>query len=328
MIRFESLTKVYGEKRAVDDISVTIRPGRVTGFLGPNGAGKSTTMRMLLGLDRPTAGTAVIGDRRYAELDHPLRTVGALLEPRTGHPGQSARSHLLGMARSNGIGTHRVDEALATVGLDDVARSRIGTFSLGMRQRLGIASALIGDPEVLVFDEPVNGLDPEGVSWIRRLMRSLAAEGRTVFVSSHLLSEMADTADHLVIIARGRLVADAPLRELLDVTRTAHIRSPEASALAVVLANAGLEVDAAGDGLRVSGDGIETIGALAHAHRLQIDELSFTGSSLEDVYARLTAGATDYRALSPATPTQTPDMPTQMPTAGQDPAEPHTEAAR
>ncbi|WP_309131528.1 ATP-binding cassette domain-containing protein [Brevibacterium sp.] len=321
MIRFESLTKVYGDKRAVDDITVTIHPGRVTGFLGPNGAGKSTTMRMLLGLDRPSAGTALIDDRRYAELDRPLRTVGALLEPRTGHPGQSARSHLLGMARSNGISPRRVDEALATVGLDDVGRSRIGTFSLGMRQRLGIASALIGDPKVLVFDEPVNGLDPEGVSWIRRLMRSLAAEGRTVFVSSHLLSEMADTADHLVIIARGRLVADAPLRELLDVTRTAHVRTPEASALAVVLANAGLEVSAAEEGLRVSGTDIDSIGALAHSHRIRIDELAFTGSSLEDVYARLTAGGTDYRAISPATPTH----PT---TAGQDPAALSSEALR
>lgn len=296
MITFESLTKVYGRRRAVDDISLTIGPGKVTGFLGPNGAGKSTTMRMLLGLDRPTSGRALVNNRPYVRLPHPLSTVGALLEPHTGHPGQSARSHLLGMARSNGIPSRRVAEVLDMVGLKDVARSRIGTFSLGMRQRLGIASALLGDPEVLVFDEPVNGLDPEGVTWIRRLMRELAAQGRTVFVSSHLLSEMADTADHLVVIARGRLVADSPLRDLLDVTRTAHVRSPESVRLAEVLDRFGLSVTLSGPQLQVSGEDIDEIGALAHAKNLQIDELSFTGASLEDVYARLTEGAADHRS--------------------------------
>lgn len=298
MITLESLTKVYGDRRAVDDISLQIAPGKVTGFLGPNGAGKSTTMRMLLGLDRPTSGRALIDGRTYTQLSHPLHTVGALLEPRTGHPGQSARSHLLGMARSNGIPSRRVNEALGMVGLEDVASSRIGTFSLGMRQRLGIASALIGDPQVLVFDEPVNGLDPEGVSWIRHLMRDLAAQGRTVFVSSHLLSEMADTADHLVVIARGRLLADAPLGQLLDVTRTARISSPHAPRLAEVLERAGLTVTTVADHLQVSGDGIDGIGGLAHASHLQIDELSFTGASLEDIYSQLTEGVTDYRAAS------------------------------
>lgn len=296
MITFESLTKTYGPKRAVDDISLTIGTGKVTGFLGPNGAGKSTAMRMLLGLDRPTSGKALIGGRPYVELPHPLSTVGALLEPRTGHPGQSARSHLLGMARSNGIPSRRVTAVLNMVGLAEVARSRIGTFSLGMRQRLGIASALIGDPEVLIFDEPVNGLDPEGVTWIRRLMRDLVAQGRTVFVSSHLLSEMADTADHLVVIAQGRLVADSPLHDLLDVTRTAIVRSPESSRLAEVLDRSGLSVTLSGAQIQVSGERIDEIGSLAHGQNLQIDELSFTAASLEDVYAQLTEGATDHRS--------------------------------
>ncbi|SDS80260.1 ABC-2 type transport system ATP-binding protein [Brevibacterium sandarakinum] len=296
MITFESLTKTYGPKRAVDDISLTIGTGKVTGFLGPNGAGKSTAMRMLLGLDRPTSGKALIGGRPYVELPHPLSTVGALLEPRTGHPGQSARSHLLGMARSNGIPSRRVTAVLNMVGLAEVARSRIGTFSLGMRQRLGIASALIGDPEVLIFDEPVNGLDPEGVTWIRRFMRDLAAQGRTVFVSSHLLSEMADTADHLVVIAQGRLVADSPLHDLLDVTRTAIVRSPESSRLAEVLDRSGLSVTLSGAQIQVSGERIDEIGSLAHGQNLRIDELSFTAASLEDVYAQLTEGATDHRS--------------------------------
>src|SRR5699024_1378657 len=282
-------------------------PGKVTGFLGPNGAGKSTTMRMLLGLDHPSSGRALIDGRPYARLVRPLRTVGALLEPRTGHPGQSARSHLLGMARSNGIGSRRVDHCLATVGLEDVGRSRIGTFSLGMRQRLGIASALIGDPEVLVFDEPLNGLDPERVTWIRHLMRDLAAEGRTLFVSSHLHAEMAETADHLVVIARGalvfvargRLVADAMLAELLAATRTSRVRTPPPSAIAEGLDRAERTVSfAAGEGsaLHVSGEDIGTIGALAHAAGLQIDELSFSTATLENVYTSLTEAATEYRA--------------------------------
>src|SRR5699024_1219200 len=242
MITFESLTKEYGDRRAVDDISLTVGPGKVTGFLGPNGAGKSTTLRMLLGVEHPSSGGALSGGRPYARLGRPLRTVGALLEPRTGHPGQSARSHLLGMARSNGIGARRVDHCLATVGLEDVGRARIGTFSLGMRRRLGIAAAPIGHPGALGSDDPANRRHPAGVTWIRHLMRDLAAEGRTVFVSSHLLSEMAETADHLVVIARGRLVADAPLAELLDTTRTARVRTPTPAALAEVLDRADLTV--------------------------------------------------------------------------------------
>ncbi|KAB8169853.1 ATP-binding cassette domain-containing protein [Streptomyces sp. 3MP-14] len=296
MITFDSVTKTYGAKRAVDGLSTEIGPGRVTGFLGPNGAGKSTTMRILLGLDRATSGAALIDGRPYHQLRCQLRTVGALLEARAGHPGQPARSHLLGMARSNGMGRRRVGEVLAAVGLSEVAGARIGTFSLGMRQRLGIATALLGDPPVLILDEPVNGLDPEGVTWIRTLMRSLAAEGRTVFVSSHLLSEMAATADHLVILSRGRLLADRPLTELLNVSRRAELRTPSPALLSRVLSEAGLSVDAVGDRLRVTGERIEEIGAIARENEIQLDELTFSGESLEDVYRRLTADSVEFRA--------------------------------
>src|SRR4051794_5160715 len=217
MIEAHGLTKRYGPTRAVDDLSFTVRPGAVTGFLGPNGAGKSTTMRMALGLDAPTAGAITVAGRRYAELDEPLRTVGALLDARAVHGGRTARHHLLGLARSNRIPDARVGEVLELVGLSAVAERRVGTFSLGMSQRLGIATALLGDPGVLLFDEPVNGLDPEGIHWIRSLMRRLAAEGRTVLVSSHLLSEMAVTADRLLVIGRGRLIADTTVADLVRV---------------------------------------------------------------------------------------------------------------
>ena len=213
-ITLAKLTKRFGSTVAVDGIDLQVRPGRVTGFLGPNGAGKSTTMRMVVGLDRPTAGRALVGGRAYTDLRWPLHEVGALLEA-TVHPGRSGRDHLRAMARSNAIAAGRVDEVLAAVGLTEVARKRAGTYSLGMRQRLGIAGALLGDPAVLLFDEPVNGLDPDGVRWIRRLMRDLAAEGRTVFVSSHLLSEMQVTADHLVVLGRGRVLADAPMADIV-----------------------------------------------------------------------------------------------------------------
>jgi ABC-2 type transport system ATP-binding protein len=215
VIEVDGITKRYGRTTAVDDLTFTVRPGRVTGFLGPNGAGKSTTMRIVLGLDRPTAGRATIDGAPYADLDEPLRRVGALLETDAAHRGRRAGDHLWWLARSNRIGRSRVAEVLAVVGLSDVARRRVGGFSLGMRQRLGIAAALLGDPPVLLFDEPVNGLDPEGVIWIRSLLRDLAAEGRTVLVSSHLMAEMAMTADHLVVIARGRLLADAPLPDVV-----------------------------------------------------------------------------------------------------------------
>ena len=216
MITIEQLTKRYGETTAVDSLTFTVRPGAVTGFLGPNGAGKSTTLRMIAGLDAPTAGTALVNGRRYAEYPAPLTEVGLLLEARSVHTGRSARNHLLALAATHGIGRRRVDEVIALAGIADVARRRAGTFSLGMGQRLGIAAALLGDPSVLILDEPVNGLDPEGVLWVRQLLRGLAAEGRTVFLSSHLMSEMALTADHLVVIGRGRLIADASIEQLTE----------------------------------------------------------------------------------------------------------------
>ncbi|XVV14216.1 ABC transporter ATP-binding protein [Actinoplanes sp. CA-131856] len=214
-ITLRKLTKRYGRTLAVDGLDLEVRPGRVTGFLGPNGAGKSTTMRMVLGLDRPTSGSALVGGRPYAEHRWPLREVGAVLEAKAAHPGRTGRNHLLAMARSNAVPAGRVDEVLGMVGLGDAARKRTGTYSLGMGQRLGLAGALLGDPAVLILDEPVNGLDPDGVRWIRGLLRDLAAEGRTVFVSSHLLTEMQMTASHLVVIGKGRLLADAPMDELL-----------------------------------------------------------------------------------------------------------------
>ncbi|TDE95789.1 ATP-binding cassette domain-containing protein [Occultella glacieicola] len=297
MIEIDGLSKCFGKARAVDDLTVTIRPGLVTGFLGPNGAGKSTTMRMILGLDRPSAGRAHIDGHRYEELADPLRTVGAVLDARAGHPGQSARSHLLGVARSNGLARNRVTDVLETVGLEDVAAKRIGTFSLGMTQRLGIARALLGDPSVLLLDEPVNGLDPDGVLWIRGVMRTLAAEGRTVLVSSHLLSEMQDTADHLVIISRGRLVADESMSALLArrSAGAATVRSPHGPALATVLENAGMSVTIGADSvLQVTGADLDVIGTLAFDHGHRVDELTFRRPSLEEVYFDLTGAELEY----------------------------------
>lgn len=297
MITLEGLTKRFGAKLAVDDLSLQIRPGVVTGFLGPNGAGKSTTMRMILGLDRPTAGQAVIDGMPYAQLVQPLHRVGALLDPRTGHPGQTARGHLTGLARSHGIGPDRVADVIDTVGLTSVSRKRIGSFSLGMGQRLGIASALLGDPDVLMFDEPVNGLDPDGVLWVRRMMRSLADDGRTVFVSSHLMSEMQQTADHLVVIGRGRLLADAPMDEVINAStqNAMRVRSPHAERLRTELEDHGLSVATSGpDELRVTGEQMDQIGALAFAARIQIDELSLQRASLEQAYGELTLGSVEY----------------------------------
>ncbi|MFG3436520.1 ABC transporter ATP-binding protein [Nonomuraea sp. NPDC047897] len=294
MISLDHLTKRYGDRVAVDDLTLRLRPGAVTGFLGPNGAGKSTTMRMILGLDRPTAGRALIGRTPYPELDNPLRVVGALLDARGVHPGRSVRAHLLALARSNGIGTARVGEVLETVGLGAVAGKRAGTLSLGMSQRLGIAAALLGDPEVLMFDEPVNGLDPDGVRWVRRLMRSLAAEGRTVFVSSHLMSEMQLTADHLVVIGRGRLLADAPLSEVLAATAVL-VRTPHAGDLAARLAAAGVAVERRGENeLVATGAPIERVGDLAHEAGVRLHELSPREPSLEQAYQELTAGSVEY----------------------------------
>ena len=299
MITLDRLTKTYGAITAVDDLSLAIHPGRVTGFLGPNGAGKSTTMRMILGLATPTSGTASIDGRAYAELRHPLREVGALLDASALHPGRSARAHLVAMARSNGLPPGRVDEVLERVGLTHVAPKRAGQFSLGMGQRLGIAGALLGDPRVLMFDEPVNGLDPDGVLWVRGLMRSLAAEGRTVLVSSHLMSEMQQTADQLVIIGRGRLIADAPIDELIagSSLATVVVRVPDAAGRRRLLDAVSAEADSVatqGDELVVSGLAGERVGDLAHRLGVRLHELHTRHASLEEAYMQLTADSLEF----------------------------------
>jgi ABC-2 type transport system ATP-binding protein len=307
MITLRGLTKRYGDTLAVDSLDLEVRPGRVTGFLGPNGAGKTTTMRMVLGLDRPTAGTALVGGRPYRELDRPLHHVGAVLDAGAVHPGRGARSHLLALARTHRIPDRRVDEVLETVGLASVARRRAGAFSLGMSQRLGIAAALLGDPELLVLDEPVNGLDPDGVLWVRELMRSLAAEGRTVFVSSHLMSEMQQTADHLVVIGRGRLLADAPLAEVIgnSAWTAVRVRAPYPEDLVTALEAEGAGVERIGAGeLVVTGAEMERVGELAHRAGVVLHELSPRAASLEQAYRELTADSVQY-ASPPPPPTPT-----------------------
>ncbi|MEJ3750732.1 ABC transporter ATP-binding protein [Actinomycetes bacterium KLBMP 9797] len=296
-ITLTGLTKRYGDKTAVDGVTLRIAPGKVTGFLGPNGSGKSTTMRMILGLDRPTAGTALIDGRAYVALRNPLRTIGALLDARAVHPGRTARDHLRAMAATNGIPDRRVTEVLETVGLTAVAGKRAGAFSLGMSQRLGIAEALLGDPPVLIFDEPVNGLDPDGVRWVRQLMRSLAAEGRTVFVSSHLMSEMQLTADHLVVIGQGRIIRDAPIDQVIagSAATAVRVRSPQADALRGQLAAHGIAVRPISAGeLAVAGASLEKIGDIAYAAGVRLHELSQQDASLEEAYLELTANSVEY----------------------------------
>jgi ABC-2 type transport system ATP-binding protein len=303
MIEAIGLSKRYGATVAVDGLSFTVPPGQVTGFLGPNGSGKSTTMRLILGLDRPTAGIVTVNGRPYTAYRRPLFEVGALLDARAMHPGRSAYDHLLGLALSNGIGRTRIDQVLDLVGLRRVARKRVGGFSLGMRQRLGIAAALLGDPRVLLFDEPVNGLDPEGVHWVRTLFKSLAAEGRTVFLSSHLMSEMAITADRLVVIGRGRLIAETTLGDLLarGSGGFVRVRSPQVDVLAALLTARGATIVRQGDGaLRVSGATSDTVGELARANGVTLLELSAHQPSLEDTYMELTRGAVDFRAAGDA----------------------------
>ncbi|WP_238014354.1 ATP-binding cassette domain-containing protein [Dactylosporangium sp. AC04546] len=292
MIEVSTLTKRYGPTLAVDELSFRVEPGLVTGFLGPNGAGKSTTMRVLLGLDAPTSGRALIDGQRYATLRHPLRRVGALLDPDAVQGGRSARNHLRWLARTNRIGADRVDAVLEQVGLAGVAHRRAGGFSLGMRQRLGLAAALLGDPAVLVLDEPVNGLDPEGVRWIRTLLRGLAADGRTVLISSHLMSEMELTADRLVIIGRGRLIADTTVRELADrFGQGVHVRSARDAELAALLSAAGATVaDEPGGGILVRGLEPTRIGDLAARNGVAIYTAAARTVSLEDAYLQLTAG--------------------------------------
>ncbi|MCG5217405.1 ATP-binding cassette domain-containing protein [Streptosporangium soli] len=294
MIELRGLTKRYGDVLAVSDLTFDVRPGIVTGFLGPNGSGKSTTMRMILGLDAPSAGTAAVRGRRYADLPCPMREVGALLDARAVYGMRSARTHLRCLAQSNGIPPARVEEVLDLVGLTGVARRRVATFSLGMSQRLGVAAALLGDPGILIFDEPVNGLDPEGIRWIRTLMRDLAAEGRTVLVSSHLMSEMALTAHHLVVIGRGRLVADTPLDDFAA-TATVLVRTPDAAALAALLTAHGADVDPGPGGvLLVTGMDAPGIGELAAADGLVLYELTPGRASLEEAFMELTRDTVEY----------------------------------
>ncbi|MFI1659250.1 ABC transporter ATP-binding protein [Streptomyces sp. NPDC020472] len=304
MIEAVGLTKRYGAKTAVYNLSFQVRPGVVTGFLGPNGSGKSTTMRMILGLDRPTAGHVTIGGHPFRQLPNAPRQVGALLDAKAVHGGRSARSHLLSLAQLAGIPAQRVDEVLGVVGLQDVAKRRSKGFSLGMGQRLGIAAALLGDPQVLLFDEPVNGLDPEGILWVRNLMKKLAAEGRTVFVSSHLMSEMALTADHLIVIGRGQLLADMPVKDFISANSAdfARVRTPgtepaQREKLTSVLMEAGGQVLSEPDGaLRVTGLPLPRISDLAHGADVRLWELSPHQASLEEAYMRLTQGAVDYRS--------------------------------
>ncbi|WP_435059607.1 ABC transporter ATP-binding protein [Streptomyces sp. bgisy060] len=305
MIEVNELTKRYGSKTAVDQLSFTVRPGRVTGFLGPNGAGKSTTLRMILGLDAPTAGSATVSGVPFRRHPRGLRHVGALLDAGQVHGGRSAAAHLSALARSNGISRRRVDEVLQEVGLTEVATRRIGGFSLGMKQRLGIATALLGDPPVLVFDEPINGMDPEGVLWVRRLFRRLAAEGRTVFLSSHLMSEMENTADQLVVIGRGRLIAAEPLRDFAarSTRSSVVVGTPQAAELAAVLTAAGASVEPEGstgaEKLAVTGLPADRIGALAFENRIRVDELTTRTASLEAAFMELTADSVEYLAGQP-----------------------------
>ncbi|MBS1696282.1 MAG: ATP-binding cassette domain-containing protein [Actinobacteria bacterium] len=300
MIELAGLTKIFGDNRAVDDLTCSIEPGVVTGFLGPNGAGKTTTMRLILGLDRPTSGTATIDGQAYREMRDPLRTVGALLDARQAHPNRSARNHLRWIAATNRIPNTRVDEVLDLVGLSAVADRQAGLLSLGMSQRLGIAAALLGDPPVLLFDEPVNGLDPEGIHWVRTLMRTLAGEGRTVFVSSHLLAEMANTADRLVVIGRGRLIASTTVGEFVSRSGadTIRVRSPQLDTLQRLLTESSIDANYEADAtaLTVRGAAIEVVGELAARNDITLHELSAQRASLEEAYLKLTDEAVDYRA--------------------------------
>jgi len=307
MIEARNLTKRYGSTVAVNDLGFTIRPGLVTGFLGPNGAGKTTTMRLILGLDNPTAGTVTVNGKAHPQLSSPMHEVGALLDAKAVHGGRSARNHLLCLAQTNGISRRRVDEVLGVAGLSDVAGKRSKGFSLGMSQRLGIAATLLGDPQILMFDEPVNGLDPEGILWIRNLMKSLAAEGRTVFVSSHLMSEMENTADHVIVIGRGRLIADCSMADFIarSAGQAIRVRTPQPEALARAVAAAGGRSAGAADGeageLEVSGLTEERVGDIAFAHGVRLHHLAPSRASLEQAFMELTADSVEYHAGLPET---------------------------
>jgi ABC-2 type transport system ATP-binding protein len=317
VIEAQDLTKRYGDKLAVDHLTFKVEPGRVTGFLGPNGAGKSTTMRLVLGLDRPSAGRATINGKPYTELADPLRTVGALLEAKAMHPGRSARNHLLFLAQTQGLPTRRVDEVLELVGLRDVARQRVRGYSLGMSQRVGIAAALLGDPSVLLLDEPVNGLDPEGILWIRNLMKHLASEQRTIFVSSHLMNEMAVTADHLIVIGRGKLIAESSTQGFIERSseKSVLVRSPDAEALAGLIAAEGGKAmpqdpaEGRAPALSVTGLDAPRIGEVAAANQIVLHELAPQLGSLEEAFMEMTADSVEYGGDTPAAPPPTSPSP-------------------
>jgi ABC-2 type transport system ATP-binding protein len=296
VISISGLTKTYGETVAVDDLSFTVAPGVVTGFLGPNGSGKSTTMRMILGLDRPDQGSITVDGKAYRDLQWPLREVGALLDAKALHPGRSARSHLRSLAESNSINAKRVSEVLELVGLESVAKRKVGKFSLGMGQRLGIAAALLGDPQILLFDEPVNGLDPEGILWVRTLLHDLARQGKTVFVSSHLMSEMALTASNLVVIGRGKLLAETTVENFIAsrTTPTIKVASRDLAGLNTALLAAGAEITQESDHLLVTQMSQEEVGLIALENQLALTELTLQSASLEEVFMELTAGEGDY----------------------------------
>jgi len=301
MIEASNLTKDYGEKRAVDDVSFTVRPGIVTGFLGPNGSGKSTTMRLILGLDAPTRGDVTVNGKHYADHSAPLHEVGALLEARSIHTGRSASNHLLALAKTHGIARRRVDELIDLVGLHDVGRKRAGKFSLGMGQRLGIAAALLGDPATIMLDEPVNGLDPEGVHWMRNLLRQLAAEGRTVFVSSHLMSEMSLTADHLIVIGRGRVIADTSIDDFVRKASgdRVRVRTPQAARLRELVLGDGVSVISNEPELiEVEGVTSQRIGEVAAEHSIVLHELTPLQASLEEAFMELTREDVEFKSVA------------------------------
>jgi ABC-2 type transport system ATP-binding protein len=304
VIEVSGLTKDYGAKRAVSDLTFTVRPGLVTGFLGPNGSGKSTTMRLVLGLDAPTAGTATVNGKRYRDFSAPLHEVGALLEAKSVHTGRSAYHHLLALAQTHGIPKHRVSELIDLVGLHDVARKRAGQFSLGMGQRLGIAAALLGDPATLILDEPVNGLDPEGIHWIRNLLKGLAAEGRTVFVSSHLMSEMAVTADHLIVIGRGNLIADMAVDEFVRRAsgKLVKVRTRQAARLRDLVVQPDVTGTVNGDEVQISGLTSDQVGEIAAANQIVLHELTPVQVSLEEAFMDLTRDQVEYKAAEVAPP--------------------------
>ena len=302
MIEVRGLSKRYGDKLAVDNLSFAVEPGKVTGFLGPNGAGKTTTMRLILGLDRPTSGSVTIGGKPFGQLAYPMREVGALLDAKAVHGGRSAYSHLLCLAQTNNLPARRVGEVLELVGLGTVARKRSKGFSLGMGQRLGIAGALLGDPAILMFDEPVNGLDPEGILWIRNLMKALAAEGRTVFVSSHLMSEMENTADHLLVIGRGKLISDCTVPEFIAANsrQSVRVRTPQSAELAKAVIAAGGTVHEDGDGLMaVHGLGVSQVGDIAFENSVRLHQLAPAQASLEQAFMELTASSVQFHAGVP-----------------------------